>query len=304
MKVQEACSELGIEPGADAATLKLAYRQLARATRPDLLGQAPELIERFIRGRQAYEYLLANGTSPPSLFGGEPPRRGRDISLTIEVGLRDLLGRSEVTVPGGSPICSVCDSVGRIPSRAQVRCPDCSGQGHVIRYFGAMSTRSRCEGCNGCGEVRTSICTACGGSGKNPIGARPPSLRLEPGTRNGDTVVLPGAGVPGSGGGQAGDLKLQIMVRPDARMKVHGDDVLLRMRRPPEDFRDGATFEIRGIDPEERFELSLPAGADPRTQVTVAGGGLPRRAGGRGDIQILIEPMAPEHSRRHGDRRS
>ncbi len=303
MKVQEACSELGIEVGADAATLKLAYRRLARETRPDMIGQDPVLVDRFIRGKLAYEYLVANGTSPPSLFGGETPRRGRDISITLEVSIADLLGRSDVMVPPGSPVCTVCDGSGRVPSRAPVRCPDCNGQGHVIRYFGTMSTRTRCESCHGTGEVSTCPCTACGGSGKNPIGVRPPSLRLERGTRDGDQVVIQGAGVPGIGGGAAGDLRLTISVRPDPRVKLHGDDALLRIRRPVSDFVRGAEFEIQGLESRERYRVSLPSGSSGRTHVMVPGAGLPRRDGTRGNIVALVEPAPVEPGDRRGGER-
>ena len=95
---------LGLEPGADAASLKRAFRQQARLWHPDLNGNDPVAEEHFKAVNAAYAILSdpgrrqawergqgANGSAPPDRFASGFP----DFYTYVEVLFGRRQGRSE-----------------------------------------------------------------------------------------------------------------------------------------------------------------------------------------------------------------
>ncbi|MCP9884099.1 J domain-containing protein [Synechococcus sp. ATX 2A4] len=102
-------STLGLEPGADAAALKRAFRQQARRWHPDLNGNDPVAEERFKRVNEAYAVLSDSKRRQAWERGqeaGGPQSGSRDRFASgfppFEEYLEALFGRTTVPSPDGN----------------------------------------------------------------------------------------------------------------------------------------------------------------------------------------------------------
>ena len=292
MNTREACSILGIQPGADLARVKAAFRRKAIATHPDSAGSSPQAMHVFTQVKAAYDYLVANGSAVESLFSTSRPRNGQSISVTLKVRLEDIANAALLDIPQAAPVCEVCKGSGKAKSRSPVRCGACGGEGHTVSYFGVMSTRTKCQQCDGAGETHIIACLACGATGKNPLG-RKLSFRVPPGTEDGHTVTIPHGGAPGIDGGEAGNLKVLVQFLPHERFRSRGTDILLEEVISFSDLVLGATLSIPGLGG-ALHQVEVKAGSPSGVVLSVAGGGLPTANGTKGRLLVRLQPIVPQ----------
>src|SRR5262245_23467835 len=153
---------LGVPRDADDATIKKAFRRLARQLHPDVSTE-PEAEARFREATEAYEVLassetralydryghagLRSGGFQPTnfdfgglsdifsaffgddLFGAAGTRRrGADVGATVEIELADAARGTKVTVPFEVAVpCVTCGGDGVEPGTTPTRCPRCDG---------------------------------------------------------------------------------------------------------------------------------------------------------------------------------
>lgn len=186
---------LGVARDADEATIKKAFRRLARQLHPDV-SQEPDAEVRFREVTEAYEVLsssetralydryghagLRSGGFTPThfdigglgdlfaaffgdeLFGGAGGRgrarqRGADVAAEVVIDLVDAARGKTVEVPLeiAAP-CATCGGDGVEPGTQPVRCPRCEGSGRLHQVSRSVF-----------GEfVRTQACPQCGGRGE------------------------------------------------------------------------------------------------------------------------------------------
>jgi len=149
----------------------------------------------------------SGGAGPLSAFlsGGSPHQRRhkmQDTHVRLEVPL-DKLVRGEAVeafLPGGrQKACPHCAATGAENGRPPSSCPACGGRGHteVRRPVGPgfMQTfQMQCRHCGGRGVAAASLCPFCRGEGVQREHRASISVPLSPGTPDGHTVLLPGAG--------------------------------------------------------------------------------------------------------------
>jgi molecular chaperone DnaJ len=174
---------LGVARGADAATIKRAFRARARLLHPDVSHEpdaelkfreladaysalskpaARLLYDRFgYRGRGAWAPSPAAAQAFHGLFSRRRPRAGGDVA-EIELGFYEAARGAKRTV----------SYVLRVPcsSRAHENdCPACAGRGHVRQSDDEGSVRVlqlvTCSACGGSGRT-AAACDVCGGSGE------------------------------------------------------------------------------------------------------------------------------------------
>jgi molecular chaperone DnaJ len=301
---------LGVPRGSSVEEIKKAYRKLALQYHPDR-NKAKDAEERFKEITEAYAVLSdaekrqkydtygsedfgtryseedifrgfdasdlsdlfggggAGADVFESLFGrarrGRGSRRfgnvfepGRDVRFRVEIGLEDVAHGAEVSV--------------RVPK--DTPCPTCGGSGVV---GGKRSVR--CSTCGGAGRVRTESTMA---------------VKIPPGVESGQTLRVAGKGEPGSDGpGTAGDLLIEVAVRPHPTFERSGADLVHEATIPMLDAALGTSVQVPTLG--KPVELRVPPGTQPTTLLRLRGKGLPsldQRP--PGDLLVRIQVRVPE----------
>ena len=202
---------LGVGRDADGATVKKAFRRLARELHPDV-SAAADADEQFKEVVEAYEVLssserrqlydrygfegLQSGGFVPTAFdlgslsdlfsaffgddlfaAGGRGRRGADVGSEVTIELAEAArGVTRSIAFQVATTCETCQGDGLEPGTARVGCPKCGGLGrlqHVSRTaFGEFVRTQTCAACGGMGSVIETPCPTCDGAG-----ARSPSAR-------------------------------------------------------------------------------------------------------------------------------
>jgi molecular chaperone DnaJ len=103
---------------------------------------------------------------------------------------------------------------------------------------------------------------------------------------------MTGRGEAGPGGGPAGDLYIDIRVRPHPDFTRDGDDLHCTLQVPMTAAALGATLTVTTLDGER--EVSIPPGTQFGEVVTLDGLGVGRGTPAhRGDLQVHIDVQVP-----------
>lgn len=235
-------------------------------------------------------------------FGGQAGTRtrrhapGRDVLVGVELDLEDVAAgvQREVTVDA-AVACQTCGGSGS-RSGGQARCTTCGGAGQVRRVvrssFGQLATARACPDCEGTGRGVADPCPDCGGDGRRRD-TRRITVDIPPGVEDGDRLRVAGAGEAGRRGAAAGDLYVQIGVRPHDIFEREGRDLWCDVSVPFVQAALGATLEVPTLT-DETVTVDLPTGTQPGDVLTVPRGGIPRRAGhDPGDLHVRVGVEVP-----------
>lgn len=114
-------------------------------------------------------------------------------------------------------------------------------------------------------------------------------VAIPKGMRGGQTLRLAGQGFPGVGEGRAGDLYIEITIRPHRRFRIEGRDIYYDIPLTPEIAALGTTINMP--TPEGAVQLSIPAGSSVGRKLRLKGKGIPGQPAG--DLYVLIVEAAP-----------
>lgn len=129
------------------------------------------------------------------------------------------------------------------------------------------------------------------------------------GVKDGQKIRLAGKGKPGRNGGKAGDLYLQLNVKPDERFEMRGRDIVMTLPVTVGEAVCGAKVEARDIDGEP-VTFKVPAGSSSGAEVRVPGKGVQSSRGagdliGRIEIRVPAKPgMGLKHAAKEFDKES
>ncbi len=227
---------LHITQDADQDAVKRAYRERALEHHPDRNPGDTTAEERFRAVSEAYETLRdprmreaydsrRGGCRPGStaharVFRGEQARartwmpRGTDMHLDLLL-TRDEASRGlelELEIPLRRA-CHGCRGKGFVRREFPTICDACGGEGSVDYRHGHFRLRISCPHCEGCGYTIHIQCPECGGHGEFEM-LRRVRVRIPPGVRHGDCLVVEGEGEPGGQHNIPGDMHLHLHVSP------------------------------------------------------------------------------------------
>jgi molecular chaperone DnaJ len=332
---------LGVERDADADTIKKAYRRLARQYHPDV-NSDPGSQERFKEVSAAYEVLSdpekrrvydlggdpfgagGFGQGPgfsftdimDAFFGGQQTggrgprprqRRGQDALVRIDLELAEAaFGTTRELKVDTAVICSTCHGSGAAEGSRAVTCETCHGRGevqHVQRSFlGEIRTLRPCAACRGYGEIIPEPCRECAGDGR-VRSRRAITIKIPPGVDTGTRVQLSGEGEVGPGGGQPGDLYVEVHVAPHRIFRREGLNLRCRVVVPMTAAALGTTIQLpllegdldtEDIELERAITLEIGAGTQSGSEQVLRGRGVPGlRTGARGDVIVTVEVETP-----------
>ncbi|RSX56059.1 molecular chaperone DnaJ [Bifidobacterium dolichotidis] len=232
--------------------------------------------------------------------GASPEPRtqpGRDTLDSVTIDLKTaVFGGNEHFTIDTLGVCQHCGGTGSEDKSQPVTCPDCNGQGYVQKVvrtmLGQMMTSAPCPTCEGHGTIIKNPCTVCHGHGRVRT-KRDITVTIPAGITDNARLRLAHQGEVGECGGPAGDLYLDIRVRPDKQFTREGDNLHCWIRVPMGWAVLGHSIDIETFDGKETVEV--PAGCQPEQTVTLKDLGVTKlnEKGERGDLIVHINVEIP-----------
>ena len=170
-----------------------------------------------------------------SFFGGsagrksQRPRKGRDLRYRLEITLEEsVFGvEKEITIP--RPVsCKGCDGNGARKGSGPESCRQCGGTGQERIQQGFFTISRTCAVCGGEGQVIRDPCPSCGGTGRKAEEVRL-SVKIPAGIDQGQRLKLRGEGEPGPQGALAGDLYVEIAIKPHKFFARRNTDIFCEL---------------------------------------------------------------------------
>jgi curved DNA-binding protein len=267
---------MGVVRDASAEDIKQAYRRLARKYHPDV-SKEKDAEARFKEVGEAYEVLR------------DPEKRAAYDSL----GAR----------PAGEEF--------RAPPGWEFESGTGAGQGpgahsdFFENLFGDLRARGafRSRGFDTAAEVELTLEEAYRGTERrlqvqrvrgDERGQQQPytqqlTVRIPPGATDGQQIRVAAQGQPGAGGGQPGDLFLQVRLTPHPWFRTEGRDVWLDLPVTPWEAALGETVRVPTLG--GRVDLKLPKGSQTDRQLRLKARGLPGSP--PGDQFVVLKIVTP-----------
>ncbi|WP_422753913.1 molecular chaperone DnaJ [Micromonospora sp. WMMD708] len=228
------------------------------------------------------------GTGPTRARG---PARGRDVEAEVALDFGDAVRGVTLPLTLRAPgVCDTCHGNGAKPGTQPTACPVCHGAGVTTRDQGSFSFSEPCRNCQGVGTVVEEKCPECQGTG-GVTKTRTLNVRFPAGVADGQRIRLAGRGEPGQRGGPAGDLFVQVKVRPDDLFGRTGDDLTLAV---PITFAEavlGTDLRVPTLD--GAVTLRVPPGTPSGRVLRARGKGVVRRDGRAGDLLVTLDVVVP-----------
>ena len=230
-------------------------------------------------------------------------RPGSDSLLRMRLDLGECAtGVTKQVTVDTAVLCDRCQGRGTNADSRPVRCETCGGRGEVQSVqrslLGQVITARPCPTCAGVGEVILDPCYRCGGDGRVRA-RREISVKIPAGVGDGMRVRLAAQGEVGAGGGPAGDLYVEVHEQPHDIFVRDGDDLHCTIAVPMVDAALGTSVTINDIL-DGSAEVTLPAGTQPGSVMTLRGHGMPHlRSGVRGDLHAHVDVVVPQRLDHH-----
>lgn len=228
--------------------------------------------------------------------GARRPRRGSDIEARITVDfMESVTGVEREVVLDKYNVCERCKGSGAEKGTSLKTCEKCHGRGQIQvtrqTMFGTMAQTATCDVCGGVGKVPEKPCTKCQGAGR--IRERKGlKVKIPAGIDNGQTIRVSGAGEAGPAGSPAGDLYLTVGVRPSAKFKRAGYDVLTEAKITFPQAALGTTIDVETV--QGKVKLKIPAGTQPGKVFKLSDRGIQALNGSRkGDHLVTVDIEVP-----------
>lgn len=333
---------LGVDKNADDATIKKAYRQMAKKYHPDLNPGDSAAEAKFKEVNEAYEVLSdsekkarydqfghagvdpnfgAGGGNPfgggfdfdvgdifSSFFGGgfgggrranpNAPQRGGDIKANIVLSFEEAAKGCTKTVRfNRSESCPECGGSGAKKGTNASTCPDCHGSGFVTvtqrTMLGQMQSQRPCTRCAGKGKIINDPCPKCSGKGRVRV-SKQQEVNIPAGIDDDQVLTVRSLGDMGINGGPAGDLKLEISVRPHPIFERDGYNVFCEIPVTFAQAALGAEISVPTLDGKVKFKIH--EGTQPGDEFKLAGKGIQRlNSSSRGDQYVKVVLEVPKN---------
>jgi molecular chaperone DnaJ len=296
------------EPGAEER-----FREAAEAYEVLSRGETRELYDRFgheglhTGGFRPTQFDFSNIADLFSVFFGDelfgmgrgPARRGgrgsdllAEISIELEEAAHGVV--RSVTIPV-DVTCETCQGSGAAPGTTPETCVRCGGAGRLqsvsASVFGQFVRTQSCPDCGGNGQILSTPCKDCRGSGLTTQ-ERALEVEIPPGIHDGQRIRLSDEGHAGTPGGRAGDVYVLVRVRHHERFVRDGNDIVSSVDLTMTEAALGVQKKVATLDGD--VELEFKPGTQSGETRVLRGRGMPVLQGfGRGDHRLLVNLSIP-----------
>src|SRR4051794_7229646 len=236
--------------------------------------------------------LVFPGGAPGGGAAGRGPRRGREVETEVPLDFAQAVrGTTLPLTLRSAGECDTCHGSGAKPGTSPRTCPQCHGSGLISRNQGSFSFSEPCRECQGAGTIVDEKCADCRGTG-GVTKTRTINVRFPSGVADGQRIRLSGRGEPGDRGGPAGDLYVQVGVRPDEIFGRSGDDLTLTLPISIAEAVLGADLRVPTL--EGPVTMRVPPGTPSGRKLRARGKGVARKNGPPGDLIVTVDVQVPD----------
>ncbi len=223
--------------------------------------------------------------------------RGGDLRTQVEVSLEEAFAGAKKPIRFATSVsCEACKGAGAEGGAASgvQNCGTCQGSGKVRAQQGFFLVERTCPTCSGQGRIIKNPCKICRGAGRVQR-ERTLNVSIPAGVDDGTRIRLTGEGEAGLRGAPAGDLYVDIAVRPHAIFQRDGANILVRVPLRMTQAALGGHVEVPSIDG-GRSKVTIPAGTQTGDQFRLRGKGFSvLRSAARGDMYVQVTVETPQN---------
>jgi molecular chaperone DnaJ len=222
--------------------------------------------------------------------GAEHAHRGSDLLYNLELNLEDAVHGTEVKIDVPTWVkCSECQGSGAKKGSKVVNCKTCGGSGQIHIQQGFFTLQQTCHVCRGEGKIIEDPCSKCHGQGRVQQ-HKVLAVKIPAGIDEGDRVRLSGEGEAGVHGAPAGDLYVNVHIRPHPIFQRDHLDLYCEV---PVSFvvaALGGELEVPTLD--GKVKLKIPAETQTGKMLRLRGKGV-KSSRGLGDLfcRVTIETL-------------
>lgn len=286
MEFKDYYKVLGVERSATQDDVKQAFRKLARKYHPDI-NKEPDAEAQFKEINEANEVLsdpekraaydqLGQSAKPGEDF--RPPPNwdaGFEFSGAGSASAHDFSDFFETLFAGARR---------RGAYRQETTGLRIRGEDHHARIM--VDLKDAIEGGTRTISLRVPEVDA---TGHVVVRDRTLNVRIPKGVADGQNIRLKGQGAPGLGGAPAGDLYLEISLKPDPLYRISGRDLYLELPVAPWEAALGAS--VRTPTPLGPVMLTIPPGSFQGRELRIKGRGIPGNVAG--DLYAVLKIVLP-----------
>ena len=233
--------------------------------------------------------------------GGQQVFRGSDLSYAMEISLEEAAhGKdAQIRIPSWDS-CDTCHGTGAKTGTSAKTCGTCNGAGTVHMRQGFFSIQQTCPHCHGSGKIIPEPCTTCSGAGKIKR-QKTLEVKIPGGINEGMRIRSAGNGEPGTNGGPAGDLYIEIRIKEHDIFERDGDDLHCTVPVSFTTVALGGAIEVPTLA--GKAEIELPEGTQHGKTFRLRGKGIKGlRSSYPGDLYAHVSVETPvkltEHQRK------
>ncbi|MCL4128135.1 UNVERIFIED_CONTAM: hypothetical protein GTU68_049458 [Idotea baltica] len=248
--------------------------------------------------------VFGDGGSPfDSFFGGSGGQRrssgqkGSNLRIKVSLTLEEIAeGVTKKIKVKKKNNCKTCNGSGAKDAASVASCGTCGGSGYVRQikntFLGQMQTTAACPNCQGSGKQITAKCSSCHGEGR-VMGEETLSIDIPAGVEEGMQLSMRGKGNKGPNGGPAGDLLINIQVKPHDSLKRDGQNLIYDLYLNFAEAALGTAIEVPTLS--GLVKIKVPSGTQGGKIFRLPGKGVPSiQTRQKGDQLIHVNIWTPK----------